>query len=171
MKRRMEPRKYSTGTKGRLKMHADQCREFIHANSPDFHLANEFIETVDPEREDRVWQRFQSPEDILPELQAWLDGDPTPPAPATLKASAPLPTNLSSIPAKLAPASTLLGKAPSGDKNSSLTSETKMESALKKTRAWVEEESVRLNALPPLEAVEETLRKISEIYQSNQART
>lgn len=74
-----ESRKYSTGTKGRLKMHADHCRAFIHANAPGFSLGNEFIETIDPEREDKVWQRFQEPGDILPELRAWLDGDTPPP--------------------------------------------------------------------------------------------
>jgi len=76
----MEQRKYSTGTKGRLKKHSDECREFIHANSPSFSLANEFIESIDPEREDKAWQRFMSPECILPELEAWLQGAPPPPA-------------------------------------------------------------------------------------------
>jgi len=75
----MESRKYSTGTKGRLKMHADQCREFIHANATNFHLATEFIESLDPEREDRAWQVFRNPKDTLPALQAWLSGDSTPP--------------------------------------------------------------------------------------------
>jgi hypothetical protein len=77
----MEPRKYSTGTKGRLKKHSDECREFIHANSPSFSLANEFIQSLDPEREDRAWQKFQSPAHILPELEAWLGGDTPPPVP------------------------------------------------------------------------------------------
>lgn len=75
----MEQRKYSTGTKGRLKKHSDECREFIHSHSPSFGLANEFIQSIDPEREDRAWQRFMSPESILPELEAWLQGEPPPP--------------------------------------------------------------------------------------------
>ncbi len=69
----MEPRKYSTGTKGRIKMHADKCKEFIHAQT-SFNLAKEYIESLDPDYDEASWQRFQSPEDILPELQAWLDG-------------------------------------------------------------------------------------------------
>lgn len=74
----MESRKYSTGTKGRLKKHSDECREFIHSHSPSFSLANEFIEFIDPDREDKAWQRFMSPENILPELEAWLQGEPPP---------------------------------------------------------------------------------------------
>ncbi|MEI8294426.1 MAG: hypothetical protein WCG66_10670 [bacterium] len=74
----MEQRKYTTGTKGRLKKHRDDCREFIHTHSPSFSLANEFIDSVDPDKEDKVWQRFLSPQSILPELQAWLQGDPPP---------------------------------------------------------------------------------------------
>lgn len=80
----MEQRKYSTGTKGRLKKHSDECREFIQAHSPSFSLANEFIESIDPDREDKAWQRFMSPECILPELQAWLQGEPPPPPKNTL---------------------------------------------------------------------------------------
>jgi len=75
----MEQRKYSTGTKGRLKKHSDECREFIHSHSPSFSLANEFIESIDPERENRAWQRFMSPESVLPELEAWLQGEAPPP--------------------------------------------------------------------------------------------
>jgi len=67
----MEPRKYSTGTKGRIKMHCDKCREFIRANT-SFSLATEFIEQIDPGHDEQVWQRFQTPADILPELQEWL---------------------------------------------------------------------------------------------------
>lgn len=79
----MEPRKYSTGTKGRIKMHSDRCKEFIQANSPGFSLANEFIESIDPHRDENVWQRFPTPEDILPELQEWLGVEtPAPAAPA-----------------------------------------------------------------------------------------
>ena len=32
----METRKYSTGTKGRLKMHSDGCKEIIKAEMKDF---------------------------------------------------------------------------------------------------------------------------------------
>jgi len=75
----MEQKKYSTGTKGRLKKHSDECREFIHSHAPSFSLANEFIESIDPEREDRAWQRFMSPASVLPELEAWLHGEAPPP--------------------------------------------------------------------------------------------
>lgn len=74
----MEGRKYSTGTKGRLKMHSDQCREFIHAHAPSFALAEEFVASIDPKREDAVWQRFQDPADLAPLLEAWLNGEPEP---------------------------------------------------------------------------------------------
>ena len=69
----MEPRKYSTGTKGRIKMHCDKCREIIRANT-SYTLATEFIASIDPDHDERVWQRFQTPADILPELQEWLGG-------------------------------------------------------------------------------------------------
>jgi hypothetical protein len=83
----MEQRKYSTGTKGRLKKHSDECREFIRSHSPSFSLANEFIESIDPEREDKAWQRFMSPESVLPELEAWLQGEAPPPPKNTLHPS------------------------------------------------------------------------------------
>ncbi len=91
----MTPKKYSTGTKGRLKMHNDRCREFIHANSPNFALATEFIASMDPDHEDATWQRYQNPEEILPELTAWLGGGevpatpPTPPPPIAPKPATP----------------------------------------------------------------------------------
>lgn len=127
----MEPRKYSTGTKGRLKMHADQCREAIHAHSPNFQLAVEFIESIDPDKEDQVWQRFEPPAQVLPLLQAWLAGEEPPTASAT-------------PPARLIPASRL-------------KSDPKIEAAIRKTRAWVEQNSTRLGAMPALDAIEEVL--------------
>jgi acyl transferase domain-containing protein len=75
------PRKYSTGTKGRLARHADACRELVHRHAGDFHLATEFIESLDPAAEDSVWQRFEEPNDLLPTLDAWLRGE-EPPAPS-----------------------------------------------------------------------------------------
>jgi len=127
----VEPRKYSTGTKGRLKMHADQCREAIHAHSPNFQLAVEFIESIDPDKEDQVWQRFEPPAQVLPLLQAWLAGEEPPTASA-----APA--------ARLVPASRL-------------KSDPKIEAAVRKTRAWVEQNSTRLGAMPALDAIEEVL--------------
>jgi len=127
----VEPRKYSTGTKGRLKMHADQCREAIHAHSPNFHLAVEFIESIDPEKEDQVWQRFEPPEQVLPLLRAWLAGEEPP--------------------AKTAPAQTRMLPA------SQLKADPKIEAAVRKTRAWVEQNSVRLGAMPALDAIDEVL--------------
>jgi hypothetical protein len=75
----MEPKKYSTGTKGRLKMHCDKCKEFIRANT-SYSLATEFIASIDPDYDESVWQRFQTPADILPELQEWLGGEVEKPA-------------------------------------------------------------------------------------------
>jgi hypothetical protein len=127
----VEPRKYSTGTKGRLKMHADQCREAIHAHSPSFHLAVEFIESIDPDKEDQVWQRFEPPAQVLPLLQAWLAGEEP-------------PTAIATPPPRLVPASRL-------------KSDQKIEAAVRKTRAWVEQNSARLGAMPTLDAIEEVL--------------
>jgi hypothetical protein len=130
----MSTRKYSTGTKGRLKMHADQCREAIQAHSPGFSLANEFIESLDPQREDQVWQRFQNPEDVLPELTAWLGGTP----PAVVAAPPPAAAPVAPAPA-IRPASHLAAEV-----------------ALKKTRAWLASDSGRaaIVAHPPAEAAE-----------------
>ena len=75
----MEPKKYSTGTKGRIKMHCDKCKEFIRANT-SYSLATEFIASIDPDHDESVWQRFQTPADILPELQEWLGGEVVKPA-------------------------------------------------------------------------------------------
>jgi phytoene/squalene synthetase len=115
-------------------MHSDQCREFIHAHSPDFHLATEFIESLDPEREDRVWQRFQSPEDIEPLLKAWLAGEEMP---TTTKPAQPpvIPAN------RLKPTQNL-------------------GAVLKNARDWVEENRARLASLPALEAIEEVLARL-----------
>ena len=112
-------------------MHADQCREAIHANSPNFHLAVEFIESIDPEKEDQVWQRFEPPEQVLPLLQAWLAGEEPP--------------------AKTAPAQTRVLPA------NQLKADPKIEAAARKTRAWVEQNSARLGAMPALDAIEEVL--------------
>lgn len=143
----MEQRKYSTGTKGRIKMHGDMCREFIRANSPGFSLANEFIESLDPEREDRVWQRFQSPEDILPELQAWLGGDekPQPPVPVAPKVAKDLPAGIK--PASQLARQTGLPAIADG--------------ALQRTRAWLTEPDtvIEMNALSPMAAAEAALQK------------
>jgi hypothetical protein len=129
----MEPRKYSTGTKGRLKMHADQCREAIRANAGNFHLAEEFIESIDPEKEDRVWQRFQTPEDVLPELEAWLSGGEMP---------------VEKPKASVIPASRLPALDP------------KRVEILKEARGWVEKNAAELSVLPPLEAIERVLARI-----------
>ncbi|MFZ4776957.1 MAG: hypothetical protein ACOYM3_16430 [Terrimicrobiaceae bacterium] len=144
----MEPRKYSTGTKGRLKMHSDKCKEFIQANSPNFSLAKEFIESLDPDREEAIWQRFQSPEDILPELQAWLGGGDE--MPASAKPSAPLPAihrRIDIKPASQLPRRTDLQK--------------QADVAMKKARTWLAsaEGMAQLDSLPPAEAAEIALRK------------
>ncbi len=142
----METRKYSTGTKGRLKMHSDGCKEIIRANSPTYSLATEFIVSIDPDREDRVWQRFQSPEDVLPELQDWLSGGEAKTAPA--------PSPLAAIVQRreIKPASRLLTPP--------------LEAAFQATRKWLESPSgqFEIQSLSPQEAAEATLKKLhSEI--------
>jgi hypothetical protein len=129
----VEPRKYSTGTKGRLKMHADLCREAIRANAGNFHLAEEFIESIDPEKEDRVWQRFQTPEDVLPELQAWLSGDEG---------------AVEVVKSPVVPASRLVAPDP------------KRVLILREAREWVAKNADELSALTPLEAIERLLAHI-----------
>jgi len=141
----MEQRKYSTGTKGRIKMHGDMCREYIRANSPGFSLANEFIESLDPEREDRVWQRFQSPEDILPELQSWLGGAEKESLPVKAPAVKGLPSGIKTASQLTAPAG-----AP-----------TMADAALQRTRAWLSDPLTinQLNALTPAAAAEAALQR------------
>ena len=143
----MEPRKYSTGTKGRIKMHSDKCKEFIQANSPSFSLANEFIESIDPDREETLWQRFQNPEDILPELQAWLGGDEKPTAPPP---SAPAAATI--LPQKIRPASQLVSPG---------SLREKADSALQKTRAWINDPNTQnqFNTLTPTAAAESAIQK------------
>ena len=144
----MEPRKYSTGTKGRIKMHSDKCKEFIQANSPGFSLATEFIESIDPDREERVWQRFQNPEDILPELQAWLGGDeqpatPSPGAPATPHQGL------------------ALGLKPGSQIARPNALQEKADAALQRTRTWLAYPGTldQLNALAPRDAAEAAVQK------------
>jgi hypothetical protein len=143
----MEPRKYSTGTKGRIKMHSDKCKEFIHAHSPDFSLAKEFIESLDPDRDEGFWQRFQKPEDILPELQAWLGG-------GVEKPSAPIaPTPAILRRPDIKPASQLV-------RNTNLQADA----ALQKTRAWLASAAVQaeLGALSPIAAADAALNRLSQ---------
>ncbi|MEX1119772.1 MAG: hypothetical protein WEB60_13375 [Terrimicrobiaceae bacterium] len=138
----MEPRKYSTGTKGRIKQHADKCKEFIRAQT-SFNLAKEYIESLDPDYEDSVWQRFQNPEDLLPELQAWLDGgEELPPVKAPSKSVIPNHPEIK-------PASQLPPKATSADH------------VLEKLLVWLASEDVqgRLKVLSPHEAAEVALRQ------------
>ena len=136
----MEPRKYSTGTKGRIKMHCDKCREFIRANA-SFNLATEFIESIDPDHDEQVWQRFQTPADILPELQEWLGVG----AGKTATPSA-LPPIIPSRP-DIKPASQLAAK--------------KEDAALQRTRAWIASSAgqEKLGKLAPPEAAEAAVRR------------
>jgi len=138
----MEPRKYSTGTKGRIKMHADKCKEFIRSQT-SFNLAKEFIESLDPDYDENVWQQFQSPEDILPELQTWLDGGdegkPVAPNPPPVIAKHP----------EIKPASQLPAKTSRAD------------DTLEKLLTWLASADVqaRLKPLSPSEAAEVALRQ------------
>jgi hypothetical protein len=140
----MENRKYSTGTKGRLKMHSDRCKESIRSHSPNFSLATEFIASIDPDHEDTVWQRFQTPEDVIPELDQWLNGgDTTPPPPRV----SPVPTEILKK-TSIKPASQLVSP--------------KRESAIEKVRDWLHspEGTSTITPLSPLQAAELILEKI-----------
>ena len=119
-------------------MHCDKCREFIRANT-SFNLATEFIESIDPDHEEQVWQRFQTPADILPELQEWL-GVGKPAAPT---APPPIIPNRPDI----KPASQLTPK--------------KEDAALQRTRAWIASSAGRqiLGKLAPPDAAEAAAHK------------
>lgn len=129
-------------------MHCDRCKEFIHANSPGFSLAKEFIDSVDPDHEERVWQKFQRPEDILPDLQAWLGGGENPAAVGAPPPASPART-------EVIPASHLA-------RNTNL----KADAALQKTRAWLASTAVQdeLGNLSPTDAAEAALRKLYEEF-------
>jgi len=94
-----------------------------------------------------VWHRFQNPEDILPELQAWLGGDEkeAPPAPVKPPAAKGLPSGIKTASHLVAPAD-----AP-----------TMADAALQRTRAWLSDPRTvnELNALTPTAAAEAALRK------------
>ena len=134
-------------------MHGDKCREFIHANAPGFSLANEFIASVDPDHEDRVWQRFQTPADILPELQEWLGVEVV--KPVTIPAS-PLPKGI-------LPARKLLAQA---------ASPATVDDALNKTKAWIASSEGRawLEKLAPTDAADAALLHFSGVLSTPGAR-
>lgn len=115
-------------------MHADMCRTFIHEQAPSFALAEEFVASIDAKREDAVWQRFQDPGDVLPYLQAWLNGDAEPEQPTKVVSQ----KETSTMPAKrLAPA---------------------VELAFKRTDAWIDASSV--DGMTPREAARLVLQKL-----------
>ncbi len=123
-------------------MHGDKCREFIHANAPGFSLAKEFIESLDPAHDDRVWQRFQAPSDILPELQEWLGIEVVKPAREMVPG---LPQGV--LPASKLPVS------------------LSVEEALEKTRAWMSSAEGRtfLEKLAPADAADAALARFREV--------
>lgn len=126
-------------------MHSDKCKEFIHAHSPGFNLAKEFIESLDPDRDESFWQRFQKPEDVLPELQAWLGGGVEKPV-----VPSPLPRAIARRP-DIQPASQLVRSTEAG-------------AALQKTRAWLASAAVQaeLGELSPIAAAEAALERVSQ---------
>lgn len=139
----MEPRKYSTGTKGRIKMHSDKCKEFIRSNT-SFNLAREFIESIDPDYDEQVWQRFQNPEEILPELQAWLGGSDEKPAAPPQKVPLPL-------------------RRPEIKPGSQLLRDTeKIDAAMEKTRSWLASAAAQATfaSQSPAEAAEAALKRL-----------
>lgn len=66
---------YSTGTKGRLEKHADECKTLIRAKVSPLNLANEFILSLDPTYDNTYWQKYGSPSELIPKIQEWL-GEP-----------------------------------------------------------------------------------------------
>ena len=109
---------------------------------PKLQPATEFIASIDPEREDRVWQRFQSPEDVIPELQEWLGGGESKPTPAPSPVAAIIQRR------EIKPASRILTPA--------------LEAAFQSTRKWLESPlgQSEIQSLSPQEAAEATLKKL-----------
>ena len=105
--------------------------------------------SIDPDHEDNIWQRFQVPEDVLPELEAWLNGGTTPPA---TKAAAP------NIPAILQRSLKPASKLPTPN----------LEAAIQVVSRWLssEEGRVEIQNLTALEAAEKTLEKFRAQAQS-----
>jgi len=132
-------------------MHGDKCREFIRANTPGFNLANEFIASVDPDHEDRVWQRFQTPADILPELQEWLG----------VEVVKPVREAIPGLPQGIIPARKLSQPARASS----------VGDALEKTRAWLasSEGLNQLEGLSPPNAAETALAKFHELLNARGA--
>ena len=121
-------------------MHSDKCKEFIRANT-SFSLATEFIASLDPDHDERVWQRFQTPAEILPELQEWLGVDVGKPAAAS--AGRPLVPNRPDI----QPASQI--------------AQDPEKAALQRTRAWLASSAgqEKLAALAPSDAAEAAVQR------------
>lgn len=72
----MAEKKYSTGTKGRLKKHADDCKDVIKLACKDNSLALEFIKQIDPDYSDVNWQQFPSMQHCRVAVAEWLGEEP-----------------------------------------------------------------------------------------------
>lgn len=70
----MNSRKFSTGTKGRIKRHASECKTAVIQKCGHEALGSEFIMEIDPDRDDNAWQVFPTQVECLARLEVWLDG-------------------------------------------------------------------------------------------------
>ncbi|MFV0415064.1 MAG: hypothetical protein ACK5NG_01705 [Chthoniobacterales bacterium] len=142
-------KRYSRGTKGRLERHADLCKKHIYDTCPTPDLAIEFIETVDPDQDNAVWQQFKEPADVLPEVRDWLS---PPEASAQANASAEKLSSVTKLP--LAPNQVMEGR---------------IDIALKRTRAWLTEDVTRkkINTLSPAEAARFALERMHHELQKD----
>jgi len=70
----MVKKKFSTGTKGRIKQHAAECKISVLQKCGNEALAAEFIAEIDPDRNDNAWQAFPSQLECMNRLEEWLDG-------------------------------------------------------------------------------------------------
>jgi len=70
----MTTKKFSTGTKGRIKQHAAECKASVLRRCANEALAAEFIAEIDPARNDTAWQVFPSQLECMSRLEEWLDG-------------------------------------------------------------------------------------------------
>lgn len=69
-------KKYSTGTKGRLKKHADDCTAVVRLACQEHSLALEFIKLHDPDYKDSNWQKFTSVAQCKAAVAEWLGEEP-----------------------------------------------------------------------------------------------
>jgi hypothetical protein len=150
----MNKRKFSTGTKGRIKQHASECKTAVLQRCGNEALAAEFIAEIDPDRNDSAWEVFSSQQECIARLEVWLDGVGGKPEPPRTSNEAII---MSALTAKLAER-----------KEASSNKKSKVQLAIAEVRNWSESaEGVQeLSRLSPKGIVRYILGRL-EIILSN----